>query len=329
MPYTYTLDDFRSSDAKNVAGVCVDSSEFTMLVNQAQRRLMRRGNWFDQEQIIKICVYSGCITWPRYVGTILGLRHCTLHNIDIHNNWYRIIGPSTCGWSSTITARDGGTAPCYNEITGSDGKIIRAFIEKNNDVGKTIKIFGINAETNLPLQEYVNGEWVAGLTLTFAKPYAATTISVRRITSVLKQRTEGNVHLYEYDAASDTMRDLAMYEPSETNPRYRRTNIQNFSCMPTSCSESDGVTNRSLEAMFKIAFVPVESDNDFLMIDNFDALKLMVHSIRLEDAGDDEAALAKRTFAIEEMNFESRDRNPGPQVTVRVNPTGHHICNPI
>jgi hypothetical protein len=329
MPYTYTLNDLRAGTIQNVAGVCVDSNEFTLYVNDAQRQLMRRGSWFDTEHLIKICIYNGCITWPRYVGTVLGMRHCMMHDIQIRNNWYRIIGPSNCGWSSNITARDAGTAPTYNEITGEDGKLIRVYIEKNNDVGKTLKIFGINGTTNLPLQEFVDGAWVDGITLTFAKPFAVTTVPVRRITSVLKQATEGNVHLYEYDTVSATMRDLALYAPSETNPRYRRTTLTNFTCLPSACSETDGVRYASLEALIKIAFIPVEADNDFLMIDNFDAIKLMVHSLRLEEAGKDAEAAIKRARAIEELNFEYRDRNPGPQTTVRVSPMGRHIMNPI
>ena len=44
MPYQYTLLDLKNSGAiKNIAGVAVASPAFVDLVNEAQRRLMRRG----------------------------------------------------------------------------------------------------------------------------------------------------------------------------------------------------------------------------------------------------------------------------------------------
>lgn len=333
MPYTYTLQTAKESALKNIAGVCADSEQFIEYVNEAQRRLMRRGNWFDTDQVVKLCIYNGCITWPRYVSTVLGVRFsCMDDNIQIRNNWFAILGPRTCSWhgSDLVTMRDAGTGPTYNDITGEDGKIIRAYIEKQADIGKTIKIFGINAATNLPLQEKdANGDWVDGITLTLAKTPAASTVLVRKITSVIKERTQGNVFLYEYDSTTGLMRDLALYEPSETNPRYRKSKIHNFCSVPSPCQESDGVRNRSMEALVKLEFIPVVVDSDWLYVDNFDALKLSIQAIRLEEANDDEAAEGKWIKAIRELNFDLRNKTPGAQTTVRIRPVGQRITSPI
>src|SRR5690606_21093600 len=106
-------------------------------------------------------------------------------------------------------------------------------------------------------------------------------------------------------------RDLAFYEPGETHPRYRRSFIENFNCIPTQCGETDGVTYRSLEALVKLQFVEVVSDYDFLPIDNFDAIKFMIQAIRLEEENKDELAEVKIAKAIRELNFELRNKLPG------------------
>ncbi len=329
--YTYTLEDAKLSALKNIAGVCADSDQFIEYVNEAQRRLMRRGSWFEADQVVKLCIYNGCITWPRFVGTVEGVRFSCLGDVQMRNNWFAIIGPKPCGWngSALVTIRDAGTGPTYNDITGEDGKLIQANIQHRTDIGKTIKIFGIDAETNLPVQEKVNGAWVDGVTLTLGITPVRTTRTFRRITSVIKDRTEGFVFLYEYDPNTTLLRDLAMYEPSETNPRYRKSKISNFCSIPSQCQQSDGVTQRSIEALVKLQFIPVVTDSDWLFVDNLDALKFMIQCIRLEDANDSDKARGKFYQAIEELNMESREKNPGAQTTIRVNPTGRMLTSPM
>lgn len=329
MAYQYQLKDARDSLAlKSIAGICTDTNEFVAILNEAMRRLNRRGNFFDTEQLARFCLHNGCITWPRYIGTILGVKFCTCSPSEIRNNWYAILGPRGCNrWMSSHTVRDNGTASTYAEITG-DGKYIRAYLMKNEDAGKAVRLYGVDSNGQ-PLQEKVNGAWRPGLTLRLQAPYAQTTVLVRSITSVTKDVTQGNVLLYEYDTTSATLRDIALYEPSETNPRYRRSVIDGFNCIPTACSENDGVRLRTVEVMVKLNFIDVRDDYDFLPIDNFDAIKFMIQAIRLEEANQEGQAEQKIVKAIREMNFELRDRSPGQQATIRVNMVGRQISNPI
>lgn len=331
MPFQYQLSDLKANTAlKTIAGTCSSTAQFLSLVNEAMRRLDRRGNFFDTEQLMRVCVYNGCITWPRFVGTVLGVKFCSCPDSVLRNNWYAMMGPRDCnyGWTGTHTIRDNGTAPTYNDITGEDGKVLRVYITAKADVGKTITFYGIDTNGQ-PLREKVSGVWQPGMTLTLASPYVQSTTVVKRIESVVREATQGRVYVYEYDSASDTIRDLAFYEPGETNPRYRRSFIKNFNCIPTQCGETDGVTYRSLEALVKLQFVEVVSDYDFLPIDNVDAIKLMVQAIRLEEENKDELAEVKIAKAIRELNFELRNKLPGQQSTIRINPVGRTILNPI
>lgn len=329
--YRYQLIDARNSLAlKSIAGLCTDTDEFVAILNEAMRRLCKRGNWFGMETLVRFCIYNGCLTLPRYVGTLMGVRFCRSRASEIQNHWYAIIGPRLCEdiFRASSTVTEVGLAPIYNDITGEDGKYIRIFPTKIEDAGKTITLFG-SVPGKQPIQQKINGAWQRGYTLTLQSPYVQTPFLVKNIYSVVRQATQANVLMYEFDTASATLRDLALYEPTETNPQYRRYKINNWCAGASGCEDDDGVQWRTVEALVKMEFIPVVNDEDFLAIDDFDALKMAIQSIRLEDANQDEAAEVKMVKAVREMNFRERDKLPGMQTVVRVNPVGHSIVSPM
>lgn len=332
MAFRYQLRDARNSlQIKSVAGLCTDGDEFVALLNEVLERLMDRGGFWETEFLIRICAYNGCLTWPRIVGTVLGIRNPCVGEFDIRNNWYGIIGPHHCGCDNFIcdyTMRDNGTSPLRNAITGTSGKQIRYYATKNEDLNKSITLYGIDSNGQ-PLQEKVNGFWQRGLTIKALNPFGSTgAVLVREISSVTRDASQANMLLFEYDSVSQTQRELAVYEPSETNPRYRRSVIHNFQCVP-GCSESDGVSIRKFDALVKLENVPVVHDLDFLPLDSFPAIKFGFEAIRLEEANQDGAAEVKWAKAIQALNFQDRNKQPENQFTVRVNPTGNRIYSPI
>lgn len=338
-PYQLQLQDAKADRAIRIAtGQCVDGPDFAALVNQGQRMLMKRGNWFGTEWLVKFCITDGCIAWPRFVGTVLGMRFCgSAESAFMQNQWYTILGQycngyqNWSGYGSGITVEDNGTAPCFNEVMCPEGKLIRYVVTKRPDLGKTVKIYG-TAYGGQPLQERDDdGNWTNGLTITAADPFGSTTVLVTHITSVVREETQGPAWLYEYNATDDVQRQLAAYQPSETNPRYRRSKIRNWNnwWMQT-CTKSNQQPTRSLEALVKLEFIPATHDDDFLFIDDFDALALMIKAIRLGES-DDNAGFAEKTlFAVKEMNLRERDKLPNDQTVVSVQVVGKlPIYNPI
>ena len=330
--YRFQLSDARADiGVRNVAGKCVNTDEFSDLVNRVTRRLMKRGSWWGLEQVVKLCVYGCDIVWPKYVSTVLGIRTCA-GQMDIRNGWYAILGP-TCRydqWSSNLTMFDNGTAPCFNEISGNTGKLLRYHTVKQQDIGKTITFYG-KQYGGQPLQELdANGDWQMGLTLTAAAPIAQTTVLATKITQVVRQATQGMCYLYEYDPATALLRTLAVYEPNETNPQYRRSTVRNLGNIPMHV-DTNNVKSWTLEALCKLEYFPAVNDRDFLLIDDFDALAQGMQALRLEEAQDLEGAERYWMKAISELNFESRNRNPGNQFTTKVNVMGSSriITNPI
>src|SRR5690349_22789879 len=84
---------------QSVAGFCPTSDELIELVDASTRRLMRRGDWFVTAIPIYVCVFNGCICWPRYVGQVRRLHMCN-SQIPVRNLWYQFmvgVGAGGCG----------------------------------------------------------------------------------------------------------------------------------------------------------------------------------------------------------------------------------------
>jgi hypothetical protein len=153
---------------------------------------------------------------------------------------------------------------------------------------------------------------------------------VTNIDSVIKQPTQGNVTLYEYDPASDTRRLLAVYEPNDTNPRFRRSLVVNFN-NHWGCNANNSTSPKyhQLDVLVKLEFIPVVNPWDFLLIDDWDALTFAVQAIKAEEAGDLQTANGFLLRAIGELNMRDRDKMPTWETPVSVNPMmGRRITNP-
>lgn len=342
MAFKYQLRDLRASAVRVIAGVCPDSVTFVQMANEVQRRLMKRGNWYDTEWLVRLCVYNRCITWPRYVGTVLGTRTCNGMVGSVKNRWFDVIGgaysmPKSFGggtfgpdgyglFDSPFILVDGNPAPTYNTVSGTTGKYLRYYVKYQNDIGKTITIYG-KKYGGEPLMHFdtADNTWKPGLILTAAAPYATSAVLVTEIHSVVREATQGEARLYEYDATTDLLRDLALYEPNETNPRYRTSVITNW-CDLMGCKETttvDGTEYQrdraTIEILCKLEHFDLVNDYDFLLIDDFDAFKLGFQAIKLEEMNEDQAAEIKWQKAVRELNFTLEDKNPDSQIPVAIN----------
>lgn len=323
--YTLTLGDARADiGIRNVSGVCHDSEQFAAQVNSVTRRLMRRGGWWKTEVLLRICIIGCRLVWPRMVGTVLGLRFCRAGIVPLKNNWWAVSGYCSNGWDGAVVVRDDDTAPCYNEITGNEGKYLRWNVVKRNDVGKTMRVYGFQYGGQ-PLQEKnAAGEWIPGITLTAAAPYVTSTTLVTKIDAIVfPTPLEGMSYLYQVDATTGDLLDLGAYQPGENRPCYRVSHIDGINSIPHRTDEYDRHIRQG-EALVKLEFIPAVRDEDFIMLDNVDALRLGIQALRLEEANDDVQATIKWTLAIKELNMELRDRNPSAQTVIRTNDIGAH-----
>ena len=337
--YKFQLSDARASIAlRNIAGVASASNQFVEYLNEAMRRIAKRGDFYGMVQTMDLVFQGSIVAWPRQVGTVLGIRSCTT-NFQLRNQWYSFTGnfnqPTDYFFRSAnpATFEDTAPAPVFNDIVNSgNGMLIRYYVTNIADIGKTITLFGTKYGAQ-PLQETSGGATVNGLTLTAASPYATTAVSVTSISSITRQATQGMAYLYQYDPTTNTLIDLAVFEPSETNPQYRRSRIQGYglSYVASNCG-NDPTTPKynRVEALVKLDFIPVKDDRDFLLVDDFDALKFMIQAIKAEEANDNQTAEVLITKCIRELNFNDRNKLPTAQTPVFVTSVlGGRMNNPI
>jgi hypothetical protein len=314
-----TLGELKQSRIKEIAQSCSTSDDFKSLINEATERLMSRGDWVGSLVPIQVCLTrDSCVVWPRYTGQVRRINYCGQH-IKTRNEWFDFVGPEQyCGWYHQWGwGNQMGWGQFYNrnlvslgfsctfqDIPLDKNCLIRVYPLCQADVGKTITIFGVDTNGQpLMTKDATTGEWSEGLTLTLSLPFVSTSIYVRQITRVIREQTNKNTPMYAYDAADDTLFQLANYEPSETNPQYVKDRL-NLGCYRGNCDL------RSIVALVKLRFIPVQVDTDLVLINSIAALKLAVQAIKFEEASEDERAFSKWTAAIHELNIQLENDFP-------------------
>ncbi len=308
-----TFDEVKDSPVGNIAGECASSLLFRDHVNEATRRLMRRGDWTGTIVPIHTCVRQGCITWPRYVGNVRKLNICK-SPLPVKNVWYDFMDNrdrSCCHWLGAECGMiNKGRAPVFQDIM-ADGRYIRAYASVPEDYNKSVRIFGVDCNGQPLTTDNLDGTWSEGIVIEILDPFGTTSTTVRRIDRVLKDQTQGIVRLYAYDPVQDVLEDIARYDPSETNPSYERSSLRLGQCCGTDCGKVVSVV-----ALVKLRFIPVKHGTDLVLIENIDALKDMVQSVKFREQGDKQGADAYESSAVRELNLELADQNPDTQIPV-------------
>ena len=326
-----TLGQAKKSSLKAVAGACPSSDDFIGLVNEATRRLMRRGDWAGTVVPIYLCVRSGCVVFPRYVGQVRKINLCN-QNVSVTNMWGDFLQYESPAWrtgnewwgdnsfgrwlGSPAQMVQSSRTPLFQDIMG-DGRYVRAYPTARKDVGKEVTIFGVdNNGQTLRTRDSTDDTWSDGWVLTLASPYVSTSAYVRRIDRVLlPDDLQGDVRLYAYNAAGLVLEELATYEPGDENPAFEKYVLHGSACGQCSCDNATGAV-----ALVKLKYVPAKTDKDLVLIENLDALKFMIQCIKAEEASTRDDARQWELDAIRELNLDLRDQMPEDQTPVSNNP---------
>ncbi len=138
----------------------------------------------------------------------------------------------------------------------------------------------------------------------------STLTSFSRIESVVKPITQGGVEVTAVDATgAETL--VAQYQPSETDPRYRKYRVETASTDTT-----------VVRALCKRKFVPLVGEHDEVIPGNMGALKLGLLSLKYEDTNDLERAMEYFMRAISLLNSELKEHRGAQLNTLRLSPHG-------
>lgn len=314
---TLTLSEAKATLARAI-GVCTTDSIITTYANEAQERLLNRpddplGSWARYQ----LCLgQDDCLSWPRFVRTIQSFAICDTPGI-IRDQFFEFIGyPNGIGLQDEDNMPgtmliDRGTACAFDDVNATTAvpKKIEVVADNAADAGKTITLRYYDVNGN-KVYSSIGGTVQEGEQLTIASPPSVVRTGSNVMTGglyhVVKATTDYPVRLYEVNASTlARTKTLAIYEPGETVPVYRRSFIPGLSDM-SACEDAttDCTENKRITAMVKLQHVPVVVDNDPFVIGNLAALKLMVMAIVREEQNRHDEALMLEQKAQRELDGE-------------------------
>lgn len=304
MPTRGEVEQLLSSYAGN-------GNDFATRLDLVRAELLPMGNWRGSKVAILLSIFTDVdglqiVTLPRVYNTILaGLANPPSSVVAPFCRWPMNVRN---GWYETLSYSAGLAGCCskggFNEVNGRFCTIqdwttplqLRFTFETFEAAGK-ITVQGTNNGADV----YGGSPWQKGETLSFAgsgggTPAVTTTnMFDARNLRVVKPETKGRVSMGTWDGTTFTL--VAVYDPGETVPRWRRYHVPNI---------TDPTSNQFL-AICKIGFIKLISDNDECVPGNIGALRRGLEALKLEDAHDDARARVKWEDAKSRLIDERED----------------------
>jgi hypothetical protein len=164
------------------------------------------------------------------------------------------------------------------------------------------------------------GSWIDGEFVSIGSGGAQSATIWSRLVRVVKPATSSVVRLYSWDnTTSSIRRDLAAYEPSELTPVYRKSFVPGLQDMGGCSGAAGSCESKSVTILARLQHVPVSADNDFMVLGNLAALKLMAMAIlREEENRHDEAAVLEGKAMMELEGELAAYQGDGVFVTAQV-----------
>lgn len=215
-------------EAGKIAGFC-DEVKLMKWLSDAVTLSANKADLEGWKGYLDICTeQSGLyLTLPREVGTVLAVNfggRPTLGLNELFN--FHLNGPGDCHGKCQWVWQDlGGSHPTYRDIV-VPSKVV-AFVQKSVDAGKKLIVYGYDVN-GLPLTTVTSAGVTKGYQVPTIYGYAlpdSEAPTIARITGVQKDPTIGTIRLNTLDDSSTIGSLLAVYEPDETIPEYRRIRL--------------------------------------------------------------------------------------------------------
>ena len=330
-----TLAQAKASRLPTSVGLPACDPRFTQLLNDACYRLSEAGRWWGTYKKLRICATDGCITWPREVKNVETVKLCNL-GIPVRNQWYEfrenVRSPDT---SDTSCDRkellDRGTTPQHTDFSTTSK--IRLYPASASDAGKKVLLQGLDGNEK-PVRTLSGSNYIDGEYVTLASPSATSTYSFYApgLTGAQKPVTNGRVLAYAVHPTTGVETLIAEWHPSETNPDYRRTFLNNLPTCTTGndcedegdgcCAGDTSCSNVVVEAIVRVEFVPVAVDEDWLTIGNLQALQHGMRSIQHEEKNNYRMAETEWQRALRLLRSELDAYSPRERTIVNVQQQG-------
>ncbi len=296
------LYDIRLSRLPELIGRCQgDIVQIAAYVNSAQRRLLlsrengEEGWWGTYAEVAFNLVSrtNPFITCPRSIARLEAMTICK-HPVFIQNQFYEYLDfgngrmPQRCrdNWCNTQTFTRNNVVT-FSDIT-TPPKIIRIYTTDSADYNSNRRIMlqGVDSAGNV-IYTQDNFNQVQGVFVPIESPFADAPMQFNRITGIQKDKTAGEIQIFQVDPTTGVQSMIHTMEPGETVAGYRRYYLNSlpFNC----CFTGSTPQNLQVTAIAKMELVPAVIDTDYLLFHNLEAIIEECCSVRYSEIDSSDA----------------------------------------
>lgn len=288
------LYDIRLSSLPGDVGLCVgDVASIAQAVNAAERRLLYakeagdEGWWGTFAEVAwNVNSASPYITLPRQIARIQSAVVCTTA-VPIQNQFFqylqfgngrlpRLTSTLCPGRPTQMLARN--NAVTFVDLT-SPPQYIAIFPTDPADVqaNRRVLLQGLDNNDQTIYSQDAQAR-VTGQFIPLELPFATSPMTFNNLTGIQKDVTVGPVQFYQMDPTTGTQTLLLTMEPSEQVASYRRYYID---ALPRDCCNGQAASAiAQVSAVVKLEPIPVQTDTDYLLLQNLEALTEECQALR-------------------------------------------------
>lgn len=333
----------RASGIAAAVGIPACDPRFTELLNRAQDSLSNDGKWWGTIVRLRVCVTQNCIVWPRYVKTVEAFNLLNW-SLPVRNKWFEFqeyvqapkLSECTCV-SQYLIDRD---QTCQH-ADFSAPSYIRLYPRSATDVGKSVLLQGKDANGVTIRTLDVDGNWVEGEYVNLAYPFVTSTNVFLQpgLEGVQKPVTNGDVTAMAVNYATAEESQIAIWEPSEETPFYRRSYLTKFARRCGSeewTDQGDGCslpesncTGPTADVIIRRECLPVSADSDWLFLGDLRAYLHEMKSLQRYDRNQYAEADKEHQLALDQLKSEMKAYSPPTQVQINVDLNGSAKFNSV
>jgi hypothetical protein len=195
------------------SGTCSDDRAYKA-VNQARRLLWNKRAWTTQEEYVQICCVNDCFTLPSRYEQIK-LAWIGDDSVSLADEWFN---------ATNAFALQAGNS-CHRLITEVGGLhvLFRDYTTHPYQIGIIAEdIADVGVELMFEVQDQYDTYHKVNLFAAQSPNISKSDLLVKGVRSVSKPVTKGRIRVYAYDMELQARTLIAIYQPNDANPTFRR-----------------------------------------------------------------------------------------------------------
>jgi hypothetical protein len=195
------------------SGTCSDDRAIKA-INQARRLLWNKRAWSSQEEYVQICCVNDCFTLPNRYEQIK-LAWIGDNSVSLADEWFNATNAFALHADNS----------CHRLITEVGGLhvLFRDYTTHPYQLGIIAEdIADVGTELMFEVQDQYDTYHKVNLFAALSPNLTKTDLLIKGVRAVSKKSTKGRIRVYAYDMELQARTLIAIYQPNDSNPTFRR-----------------------------------------------------------------------------------------------------------